>query len=54
MQEPITEKKKQRRGKGFVLRICKLYYQTEKMRDIYKRPDLIKGDQKTKKGNPKR
>ena len=44
MQEPITEKKKQRRGKGFALRICKLYYQTKKNKDNYKRSILIKED----------
>ena len=49
MQEPVTQKKKQRRGKGFALRICKLYYQVEKDKDNYKRSILIEEDRKPKR-----
>ena len=49
MQELVTEKKKQRRGKGFALRICKLYYQTERIKNIYKRSINKEGDQKPKR-----
>ena len=49
MQELVTKKKKKRRGKGFALKICKLYYQTERMNEIYKRSILIEGDQKPRR-----